>query len=454
MSAELPDDVARWPKDPYRLLGVERTATEADVRRAYAALIRRFKPEHHPEQFRRIRDAYEQIKQGLAWLKFQQPEDGGDGVTITWSGPAPAASDDLAQIDADLKAGRALEAYRALCERVDRMGPKPPLATRLYWTLELWPELDSQRVAADWLIAGLKLSPHDFRCRDLYRRVVDLQPLEALSARFREWMTTLPSGPLLYEAAALRWQAAASLSRWNIPAEDLELLAPLLQHDEYLAARLQLLALDYLMWRRERPLRDCCQRWLEDLDQKHHLHSELQGDFLRLDVLRDLHRGLTILHPLPRMGEMARLVTRSWTRPVMEFRQELYAFLDALVADPTGGLAYFDEIVKKAPAVLAQFTHMLEGLRMLQRRHAGPPPVDQGVVARALAFLWDLPPSDYGTFRHEFAHFCMREFVEAPVMVSLLASARLSADDQHNLNQAFHDGPMICLVQAYCLYWQ
>src|SRR5579871_2854032 len=60
MSApELPDDPRAWPADPFDLLGVTPGTPEADVKRAYARLIRRFKPEHAPEQFRRIRAAYE-----------------------------------------------------------------------------------------------------------------------------------------------------------------------------------------------------------------------------------------------------------------------------------------------------------------------------------------------------------------------------------------------------------
>ena len=60
MSApELPDDPSDWPSDPFELLGVARGTSEPDIKRAYTRLIRRFKPEHHPDAFRRIREAYE-----------------------------------------------------------------------------------------------------------------------------------------------------------------------------------------------------------------------------------------------------------------------------------------------------------------------------------------------------------------------------------------------------------
>src|SRR6478752_3317379 len=65
---ELPDDPAEWPTDPFALPGVEPGASELDIKRAYTRLIRRFKPEHAPDQFRRIREAYEACLEGFRWL--------------------------------------------------------------------------------------------------------------------------------------------------------------------------------------------------------------------------------------------------------------------------------------------------------------------------------------------------------------------------------------------------
>src|SRR4051812_38918873 len=64
---DLPDDMADWPTDPFALLGVTPGASGADVKRAYTRLLRRFKPEHHPDQFRRIREAYEACQERAAW---------------------------------------------------------------------------------------------------------------------------------------------------------------------------------------------------------------------------------------------------------------------------------------------------------------------------------------------------------------------------------------------------
>jgi curved DNA-binding protein CbpA len=48
--------------DPYRVLGLAKTATQVEIKRAYFALIRQYPPETEAEKFKLIRAAYEKIK--------------------------------------------------------------------------------------------------------------------------------------------------------------------------------------------------------------------------------------------------------------------------------------------------------------------------------------------------------------------------------------------------------
>lgn len=48
--------------DPYQTLGVPRTASPAEIKQAYFALVREHSPERDPSGFKRIRTAYEKIK--------------------------------------------------------------------------------------------------------------------------------------------------------------------------------------------------------------------------------------------------------------------------------------------------------------------------------------------------------------------------------------------------------
>ena len=48
--------------DPYAVLGLRADADDETIRRRYLELVKQFSPEHHPEKFARIRQAYENLR--------------------------------------------------------------------------------------------------------------------------------------------------------------------------------------------------------------------------------------------------------------------------------------------------------------------------------------------------------------------------------------------------------
>lgn len=48
--------------DPYRVLGLERRADEAAIKRAYFQMVRQYPPESASEKFQEVRAAYEQLR--------------------------------------------------------------------------------------------------------------------------------------------------------------------------------------------------------------------------------------------------------------------------------------------------------------------------------------------------------------------------------------------------------
>jgi len=49
-------------ENPYQVLHLERGATPEEVKRAYFTLVRQSPPETHPEEFKRIRAAYDRLR--------------------------------------------------------------------------------------------------------------------------------------------------------------------------------------------------------------------------------------------------------------------------------------------------------------------------------------------------------------------------------------------------------
>ena len=68
--------------DPYATLGLAPTADLDEIKRAYFAQVRLHPPEHDPETFKRIRAAYEQLRDPkqrqqtdvLRWQIWPEPE--------------------------------------------------------------------------------------------------------------------------------------------------------------------------------------------------------------------------------------------------------------------------------------------------------------------------------------------------------------------------------------------
>ena len=48
--------------NPFDVLGVDETASNAEVKKAYFQMVRQFTPEKHAEQFKQIREAYDLLK--------------------------------------------------------------------------------------------------------------------------------------------------------------------------------------------------------------------------------------------------------------------------------------------------------------------------------------------------------------------------------------------------------
>src|SRR5262245_11457260 len=62
--------------DPYAILGVSADADETTIRRRYLALVKQYPPEHQPQKFAEVREAYEHLKDPTTGLyrRLFEPE--------------------------------------------------------------------------------------------------------------------------------------------------------------------------------------------------------------------------------------------------------------------------------------------------------------------------------------------------------------------------------------------
>jgi curved DNA-binding protein CbpA len=62
--------------DPYAVLGLPADSDDEAIRRRYLELVRQFSPEHHPEKFAAVRQAYESLRDLNTRLRYRLFEAG------------------------------------------------------------------------------------------------------------------------------------------------------------------------------------------------------------------------------------------------------------------------------------------------------------------------------------------------------------------------------------------
>ncbi len=62
--------------DPHAVLGLPADSDDEAIRRRYLELVRQFSPEHHPEKFAAVRQAYESLRDLNTRLRYRLFEAG------------------------------------------------------------------------------------------------------------------------------------------------------------------------------------------------------------------------------------------------------------------------------------------------------------------------------------------------------------------------------------------
>lgn len=96
--------------DPYAELGLAETATEAEIKQAYFALVRQHPPETDPQGFKRIRAAYERLRTPEKRLETDMLR------LAPWPEPTLAPPAEVAQPVRAVSADDVLRAARALSD--------------------------------------------------------------------------------------------------------------------------------------------------------------------------------------------------------------------------------------------------------------------------------------------------------------------------------------------------
>lgn len=460
----LPDDTRRWPRDPYEILGVTPRCEPLVARKAYTRLIKQFKPEQYPEQFRLIREAYDAVKRQAVYFGAAHAKESAQAADLPSAPSQPAAApagasslpasgnqgrdtaETLRAFWDEACRGQQVEVYNRFREMYERGALLSELPARLYALLLACPELDSRRVPCDWLVRGMNAEGPWGRCRQLYRREIADHPAEALSERFTSLLDErTPPGNLL-ELLSWRWEALSQLGQTQQIPADLSRVGPSLKHaNEDIWIRTLLKAVDYLAWNGDRRFADLC----EEIDGHVHLHHRLGEDLSRLDFLRELSRSwrdamtdMSVEVPLLSVLPLA------WTN-AFENRHRILQQCRAVAEHPAGGLEKLDAVEARAPLVLA---HLGQTLGWLWHTLADPRD-DAALTSVVEAHCGDLePPSGelgYRFYRKSVLALCVTECIAPEMVANLLWPQR----DSFVWQRIHDDWPLRIVCAAHRLIW-
>jgi hypothetical protein len=424
--SHLPDDLARWPGNPYELLGVQPGVSPHDLRRAYTGLIRVYKPEQFPEHFRRIREAYEAILQHVEASKYFAEAAGGGADTATPTGvdssvktAAPSALDtELQALWERAVAGEETFAYQGLQDITARHPGRADVYLRLYWLLALCPELEAGRTPFDWLALGARRAGWSVPLMEMIRRESHADPTVATGRAYAELLADFGRMEVLVQLVDWRWDAACRLGQWALVHDDVERLRePVRVEGDDAWVRLLQVALNHLAWAEDAAT--AAGQYFKELQGLEHLHGRLGQELDQVEFLRNVSGAWQTLRRVPRSPpEVTELVALCWLRPAAEVRPRLLEFLGGIAREPHAWLGRLDMVAKEAPPVLNFLAGVVNRLN-----ESAPPQPETGSgehLGRVLGeFLVLLKGQKYERLRPLILDFCLREAMPPEAMAAM-----------------------------------
>ncbi len=492
----LPEDFAQWPKDPHELLQVPERVDRRALRGAYTKLIRQFKPEHFPDHFQALRQAYEQLLQIVAWReKFERADDRESSATkdstptmlmpeVVPDAPLDqAAADDAATFGRDDQPAAPLRprivplaeeldqlwqqscdgdeagAYRRLVELEQHFPGNADICIRLYWLLVVAPEVQPGRSPRDWLVTGLAASQLRGPLLELYRRELLRHPIEAASDRCRNLLNTTDDAQRLSRLADLRWTAAGKMMRYELIVKDVDDLRPrIVMQAEELWGRLLLSACDQLAWSDEPRYRAKLTELCQEVESLHPVLTSLRQQLERLDLLMALSEGWLKHAPKSTLSaQLHFIMPLTWNGTREELQRALTPLVAALLLQPSDALAVFDEVWSVSRPMLAHFGDCLPALQHPEDDANGPvdPREINEVRALAVTLVQQFRDKPYQHFRRIMLRFCLREMLgPEKVAAAISGQPHMSIPGAPDLAEALMgDLPLRILCHMHRIYW-
>lgn len=431
---QLPDDPSQWPSSPWKLFGLDSDADLASLRRAYSRLIRQFRPDTHPVEFQRIREAYEQINSSItAQVQFELQADiepSSHESELSPNSPIEPAISKRNAVDREVALNvyetfaqhektSVAEAYHTLIRHYEQNSSETTMAA-LYWQLVINPDLDSQREPADWLLKGLSFASGSTTLVKLFGQELGLNSKFALKSDTGHILLRIPvrsRSNLLFQ----RWKQAAAAENWQVISDDLAAHRESFVDSDVTAwVRLTIIAAGHAAWSRHPDavgILDFCRQEIAIFGD---VHLELNAELMQFDLLEILSRTFDVLVTSQRRitQTFAQALPAVWNSST-NVRSVVIPILIDLLSQPEIALVELDKVVRIAPTVLQYFYDVLDQVALAWIDDSDTP-AGRVTAERIVHFQILSPMSGYSMSRESILRFCLDEFISPESLAATL----------------------------------
>jgi hypothetical protein len=467
-TSELPEDLARWPENPYQILGVEPGVSNDALRRAYSERVRRFKPDQFPEHFQRIRAAYDTIRnRGGSGMPIFIPRNVPTAENLgrlshlsSVAGPTKPdtrTADALADVAKRAANGDVSEAYQQMLRLQGAEPQREENYVWLYWLAVLFPKMAGDPPPPFWLLAGLEKARTVQQLAPLWQLELAHAPSAAMDAKCLRLITE--GGRLTYELLRWRWEAAWMLAgeesfdgrHSEIIIGDLESLRSSRLHDAPQQwFQVLHLAVERLAWCTRSEGREACQRFVDELDDLVRLGDAAGRQSLgTLDFL--LAAGQDWREIERHQREWVRAICHTCLCPDAEIEAILRRLLNELGRDPLLALERLDSLRKEASTLLWRLDQLIQELEAKDAPHQ-PNELETRALER---FLVSCGRQTYAAARPKLFKFLIAECLLPEQAAAVLESGVSKGEGPGGLADTIRkDVPLRCACTAARHRWR
>ena len=497
MPHSLPDDISRWPGDPYELLGIPRGADIREIKRAYAQLLRQYRPDEHPAGFQKLREAFEAATEYARFRTQFFSNDDSDPVALNQGAVIDRSSKrrDLSSPSSDKEShakdqpipamlrsdssranpledhgefaeqhhlsetpwnvavsGDSRGAWRLLEEQSRNSTNREETAVQRYWLAKLTFDL-TDRAPEEFLFNAAKSIGLTGRIWPLLMLEWGDNPQRLLSSVIYDLLEVPENMERLVPLFAARWKSAGKAGLWSLFKEDLAHLRNRLLPDHatmWLTALVEQMRFGIWMPKSEEA-EHWQESWFAEIAQLSDLQLKASFQFDEAEQWHDLRREL--FDPAPRTVVSAQIRELLWSMTFdnrIEVKTCQAKLVDSWVSDLDEAFCELDALATSCPITL---TLLLQNSQwdvftfVRSPFTESPPDYCRQVFKQLIGRILQNHPN---AARTHMASFCLRELISIDEFCSLAieyAPADWSTHVRLLVDDAASDVSLRCLCQ-------